>query len=214
MNIYMKGLLIAISGLAASSSAIAQVHSTRTENTISYLKIVTSPSSAGAMRTTFATCQVTFQSTEDKVDCATIGNPEGYTRAEIETAERKLQRQINRSVAIRATGTIIGMVVGGTLANAALRSIPHYSGSLNVVQEAARAVAIGMGGGIGGSVGFGVGVLVADSLGNVEVQSASRDALASSQAEGRALVIVDQADGRLNDVVHAITTVLMSIEAK
>jgi hypothetical protein len=214
MSFRKKCLLIAVSVLTVSGSAIAQEASSRIRNAPAYLKILTVPSSNGETRTTFEMCQVSSRVTGDTVDCAAIGNPDGYTRSEIETAERRLQWQVNRSIGIRVTGTIIGMVAGGAIANATMRSVPQYSGSLNIIQELAQSLVIGVGGGIGGAVGLGVGVLVADSLGNLEIQSASRDALASSRAEGGALVIVDQADGKLNEVVHVITTVLMSIEAR
>jgi hypothetical protein len=214
MSFRKNCLIIAVSILTASGSAIAQDVNSRSPNVLAYLKIVTSPSSNGETRTTFEMCQVSSRVTGDTVDCAIIGNPDGYTRSEIETAERQLQWQVNRNIGIRATSMIIGIVAGGAIANATMRAVPHYSGSLNFIQELAQSLVIGVGGGIGGAVGLGVGVLVADSLGNLEIQSASRDALSSSRAEGGALVIVDQADGKLNEVVNSITTVLMSIEAK
>jgi hypothetical protein len=214
MNFNKKCLLVAVSILSISTSAFAQDRDSQNEKVTAYLKIVTQPNSAGEMRTKFEMCQVNSTVSADNVKCATIGNQDGYTPSEIEMAENQLQRKIYRNIAIRAAGTIVGIVAGGALGYSSVRSIPSYSGSLNIVQEFAQALVIGVGGGVGGAAGLGVGVLVADSLGNLEVQSASRDALTDSQGEGRALVIVDQADGRLNEVVHTITTVLMSIELK
>lgn len=212
MNFYKKCLLVTASVLSASSAALAHNHNSAMVDVGSYLKISTVEGSNREMRTIFSICIASANGTTEGITCKVEGNASGYTQAELVAAERQLQHRISHNLQVRIASSVIGLAAGGVLGNMAIRSLPLYKGNLDAYQQVVQAAAIVFGATGGGAAGYGVGALIADSFGNLEIQLASRDALAGAQS--RSFVIADQADGRLNEMITMITTLLMSIDSE